>query len=207
MTVTHDKITGWKRVARRSLLLLPIMLTLLAARIYTYSFVTSSTPADTAIVLGAAVWDDRPSPVFEERIKHAINLYKEGLVQSIIFTGGIGEGDQWAESEVARRYAIEQGIPSEHLYCETVSRITQENLAEAKNILEQHGWSTALIVSDPLHMKRAMTIARDLGIDAYPSPTPTSRYETWKSKLGFLIRETYFYAPYLLQRAFSGILS
>jgi uncharacterized SAM-binding protein YcdF (DUF218 family) len=175
-------------------------LAFLSMQIYVYSFSTCSLPADVAIVLGAAVWDGHPSPVFEERIRHAINLYEGKSVQVIIFTGGVGEGDQVAESEVAKEYAILHGVAVEHIFCETSSKITYENLREAKGILGQQGLTTALIVSDPLHMRRAMTIARDLGIDAYPSPTRTSRYKTWKSKLRFLLRETYFYATYLLRR-------
>ena len=189
-----------RRVAPGFLSLL--LLLFLSIRIYTYSFLIHSSPADAAIVLGAAVWNERPSPVFEERIRHAIHLYEIGDVRVIIFTGGIGEGDQFAESEVAKEYAVQRGIPVEQIYCETVSTVTYENLREAKAILDQQGLTTALIVSDPLHMRRAVTIAKDLGIDAYPSPTPTSRYRTWKSKLRFLIRETYFYASYLLRRPF-----
>ena len=193
-----------KKKCRWAIVLLgfpPLLLFLLAsAQIYIYSFETYSSKADVAIVLGAAVWDNRPSPVCEERIQHAISLYKAGSIQAIVFTGGVGEEDQVAESEVAREYAIEYAVPADKIYCETRSRVTYENLLGAKELLEQQGWTTALIVSDPLHMKRSVTMARDLGIDAYPSPTPTSRYRTWKSKLGFLMRETYFYISYLLRR-------
>jgi len=104
-----------------------------------------------------------------------------------------------AEAEVAREYAIEHGVSAEHIYYETVSRTTRENLAGAKSILDQQRLKTALIISDPLHMRRAVTIARDFGIDASPSPTPTSQYKTWKSKWWFLIREVYFYVTYLLR--------
>jgi len=112
------------------------------------------------------VWGERPSPVFEERIKHAVNLYTVGEASIIIFTGGIGEGDRIAESEVAKEYAVQLGVPDEDIYCETHSRITYENLEGAKEILDRQGLTKALIVSDPLHMRRAVTIARDLGIDA-----------------------------------------
>ena len=192
----------WQRVFLGILLLPLIWFLSLAAEIYAYSFQTHASPADAAIVLGAEVRDSYPTPVFEERIKHGVNLYQTNRVDVIIFTGGIGEGDQLAESEVAKEYAIQAGVPAEDIYCETSSKITYENLREAKKVLEQHGLTKALIVSDPLHMKRAVTIARDLGIDAYPSPTPTSRYVTWKSKSGFLAREAFFYATYLLRRPF-----
>jgi uncharacterized SAM-binding protein YcdF (DUF218 family) len=184
------------------LLLLVLWLWFLAIQIYHYSRESYSQPADVAIVLGAAVWNERPSPVFEERIKHAIDLYKSESVQAIIFTGGIGKGDRSAESQVAREYAILHGVPAEHVYYETRSRTTRENLQEAKRILDQRNLPNVVIVSDPLHMKRAVAIARDLGIAAQPSPTPTSRYRTWQSRLGFLLRETYYYASYLMRRPF-----
>jgi uncharacterized SAM-binding protein YcdF (DUF218 family) len=192
----------WPRIARGLLLLLVLWLWFLAIQIYHYSRESYSQPADVAIVLGAAVWNERPSPVFEERIKHAIDLYKSESVQAIIFTGGIGKGDRSAESQVAREYAILHGVPAEHVYYETRSRTTRENLQEAKRILDQRNLPNVVIVSDPLHMKRAVAIARDLGIAAQPSPTPTSRYRTWQSRLGFLLRETYYYASYLMRRPF-----
>jgi uncharacterized SAM-binding protein YcdF (DUF218 family) len=170
--------------------------------IYAYSSETVSSAADAAIVLGAAVWDTRPSPVFEERIKHAIDLYERGDVRALIFTGGLGQGDRLAESQVAKEYATARGVPAEHIFVEAVSTITAENLNEAGRIVDQQGFSRVLIVSDPLHMKRAVTMARDLGMDAHPSPTPTSRYVTWRSKLGFLLREGYYYGGYLLARTF-----
>lgn len=172
----------------------------LQIQVYTYSSATVS--GDVAIVLGAAVWNASPSPVFEERINHAINLYRTDQVECIVFTGGVGDGDQFAESKVAREYAIERGIPDERIYTETTSHVTYENLAEAKRIIDRHRLGRALVVSDPLHMKRAVTIARDLGLDAYPSPTRTSRYRTWRTKLPFLIRESWYYTTYLLRRSF-----
>jgi uncharacterized SAM-binding protein YcdF (DUF218 family) len=63
-------------------------------------------PADAIIVLGAAAYDAKPSPVFEERIRHGIDLYKRGIAPTLIFTGGYGgKGARFSESQVARRYA------------------------------------------------------------------------------------------------------
>lgn len=170
----------------------------LLLRVYAYAFVSDPSPADAAIVLGAAVWGSSPSPVFEERIKHGIHLYQEGRIDAIIFTGGLSEGDQLAESEAAKEYALARGVPGEHIYLETLSRTTYENIEQALKIVRQQGFTRVLIVSDPLHMRRAVTMARDLGLDAHPSPTPTSRYTSWRTRLRFLLRETYFYARYLV---------
>lgn len=168
------------------------------AQIYRYASETADGPADAAIVLGAAVYNERPSPVFRERINHAINLYRTGNVKYLIFTGGIGNRDEIAESEAARNYALQHGIPPEAILIETTSTTTSENLRQAKRLVEEYNLGRVLVVSDPLHMKRAMTIATELGLDASPSPTPTTRYRTWRSQSSFLIRETYFYSLFLL---------
>jgi len=168
------------------------------------AFSTLSTPvtADAAIVLGAAVWRGQPSPVFRERINHAIELYQDGQVQNIIFTGGQGAGDDQAESEVARLYAIARGIPEDVIYIETLSTTTYGNLQEADKLAEQHSMHCVLVVSDPLHMKRAVTMAQDLGLEAHPSPTTTSRYRSLRARTIFLLQETFDYTLYLLRTGF-----
>lgn len=169
-----------------------------AISIYVYGNTPYVGKADAAIVLGAAAWGNQPSPVFRERINHGINLYNSGNIRSLIFTGGKGESDEPAESVVAKRYAIANGVPEANILTETQSRTTWQNLYYAKQVAVAHQLKRVLIVSDPLHLKRAVLMAQDLGIDAYPSPTPTTRYRSLKSKLQFLARETYFYFVYLL---------
>ena len=192
----------WFRLAAILCLLLTIWLVALAVEIYTYSFVNDPAPADAAIVLGAAVWNDQPSPVFEERIKHAIDLYKTRRVKAILFTGGAGADEPQAESIVASRYAIQHGVAAQDAFCETTSQFTFENLRGAKAILLQQHLDRVLIVSDPLHMRRSMTMAHDLGINAYSSPTPTSRYVSAQSQIDFLWGEVRYYATYLVRRPF-----
>jgi uncharacterized SAM-binding protein YcdF (DUF218 family) len=154
--------------------------------------------SDCAIVLGAAVNGTRPSPVFEERIRHAIELYRQGVVPKIIFTGGKGEGAAHAESEVARQYAIEAGVAEGDILVETRSRTTHQNLAEAKALMDEHVLKSAVIVSDPLHLRRAHLMAKLLGIYGTTSPTPTTRYRSAGTQLRFLTREIYFLHHYVI---------
>lgn len=195
------QISARHRIARAvRWLLLPLTawLILLALQIDATGKVHHPGPADAAIVLGAAVNGAAPSPVFRERIRHGVTLYRTGRVRKLILTGGVGEGASHAESQVARTIAIRAGVPAHAILIETRSRTTQQNMAEAKRLMDTHRLSTALIVSDPLHMKRALRMARDTGINGYAAPTPTTRYRSWRSKTGFLLREVYFYNHYLL---------
>lgn len=179
-----------------SALLLAIAST--ASSIYLYGSSTNNIKADAAIVLGAAVWGQEPSPVFRERISHAINLYKNGSVKTIIFTGGVGESNEPAEAIVGKNYAIAQQVKAADIFTETQSRTTYQNLKNALKVANAHQLTKFLIVSDPLHLKRAVLMARGLGMDAHSSPTPTTRYRSFHSKIEFLSRETYFYFVYLV---------
>ena len=174
----------------------------IALRIYTYGNTSTDIEADAAIVLGAAVWSTDVSPVFRERINHALDLYRRGKVRKLIFTGGQGNKNEPTEAAAARAYAIENGIPANDILVEQSSHTTFENVVNAKQLADAHGLRKVLMVTDPLHMKRAVTMARDIGLEAYPSPTPTTRYQGWRSQFGSLAHETYYYMGYLLRRTF-----
>ena len=194
-----------KRIAKALLLVFFILLLvvgLLASRIYSYSNASADGPCDAAIVLGAAVWGANVSPVFRERINHGIDLYRKGRIRKLIFTGGQGNPGEPTESSAARDYALQLGVPVGDILIEEKSHTTYENILYAKQLADAHGLRRVLIVSDPLHMKRAVSMARDLGLVADPSPTPSTRYQGVRSQAGLLAHETYYYIGYLLRRPF-----
>ncbi|MEP6818451.1 MAG: YdcF family protein [bacterium] len=194
-----------KRIARALmvvLIALVLAIGLIALRIYSYRTTVSDLPADAAIVLGAAVWGNDLSPVFKERINHAVELRRNGKVRKVIFTGGQGNRNEPTEAAAARQYAIEQGISAGDILVEEKSHTTYENLLFARDVAVARGLRRVLIVSDPLHMRRAVSMAIDLGLDAYPSPTPTTRYQSATSQIGLLAHETYYYIGYLFRRPF-----
>lgn len=197
-TKSRKRWLGLILIAVVSTLLLAITST--AFNIYVYDNESPNIKADAAIVLGAAVWGNEPSPVFRERINHAVNLYQNKDVRKIIFTGGVGDSDELSEAVVGKRYAIERGVKETDIFVETESKTTRQNLINARKIAVENKLikSKFLIVSDPLHLKRAVLMAQDLGIDAYPAATPTTRYRSFQKKFEFLIRETYFYFVYSL---------
>lgn len=182
----------WVRVFLLASGLLVLVVAVILAEVAVYSTRSSTMDADAAIVLGAAVYTDRPSPVFEERIRHGVTLYKAGRVRLLVMTGGRDPGDRLSEAEAARDWALQQDVPAQTIVLEDSSRTTRENLSLALPLLREHGVRRVLIVSDPLHMRRAMAIAGRLGIEAGPSPTPTSRYVGWGSWSRFLVSEGYY---------------
>jgi uncharacterized SAM-binding protein YcdF (DUF218 family) len=161
--------------------------------------------ADAAIVLGAAVYDDKPSPVFLERIRHGVNLYKRGVVRKLVLSGGKAQGDSLAEAEAARVYALENGVAAEDVLVETSSTTTWENFTCALPVMQHAGVKRVLVVSDPMHMRRSMAMARTLGIEAYASPTPTTRYTSAGSKWLFLKHETMYYSAFLWRKVTGGL--
>ena len=184
-------IVGW---TWRLLLLALLWLVGVAAYIIWVGQRDDAAPADAIIVLGAAAYDAKPSPVFEERIRHGIDLYKRGLAPTLIFTGGYGgTGARFSESQVARRYALRQGVPDKAILIESLSRNTHDNLRQARVLMQQHKLHSVIIVSDPLHMARALRISRDLGIRSVGSPTPTSRFRSFATRWRFLLQEVYFF--------------
>lgn len=170
--------------------------------IWSFSHKVQLVKTDVAVVLGAAVWEDKPSPVFRERINQAIWLYENGYVDKIIFTGGKDTGDKFAESEVARDYAIKNNVNREDIFIETKSQITEENLRYAYDVAKEKSFNTFTIVSDPLHMKRAILMAKNTGMEAYSSPTQSSAYKTLNSKIPFFFRELFYYVGYILSLPF-----
>jgi uncharacterized SAM-binding protein YcdF (DUF218 family) len=164
-----------------------------AIRIYQFSKITSNKTCDVALVLGAGTNNGKLSAVFKERINHGIKLYKQRKVKQIIFTGGFGKGESISDSQVAKDYAIINGVPEKDIFIEEKSEYTIQNLQEAKLIIDSLQFENCLIVSDPLHMKRSIDLAKKLGIDCFPSPTSTSMYKSKKIKFKFLMYETLFF--------------
>jgi len=131
-------------------------------------------PADAIVVLGAAQYDGRPSPVFEARLEHAVALWHAGIATSFVVTGGKLPGDRTTEADVARTYAIEHGVPASAIFGEDGAHNTLASLTSVAEKLAARKMTSAVFVSDPTHMLRVLRIADDLGLDAYGSPTTTS---------------------------------
>lgn len=170
-----------------------------AIDLYLFAKRDETRPADAAIVLGAAAFGNRPSPVLRERINHAIRLHEQGIVKMIIFTGGQGERSALSEAAVSARYALANGVPQEAILLEEASRNTYENLTNAQKLAKEHHLTSFLIVSTPFHMRRAMWMAHELGLDAFSSPTRTTRWISTYTKSRAFMREVVAYIAYAVR--------
>jgi len=170
--------------------------------IYNYGSTDEKIKSDVIIVLGAETDENGVSPVYAERLNHGIWLYKNGYANHIIVTGGKAENMKFSDAYQAKQYVISKGISEDAVFMEEKSEITQENIRYAKEIMVENKWRTSIIVSDPLHMKRSVLMAEDYGLKPVSSPTPTSRYKTFKTKFPFLLREEFFYIGYKIVRLF-----
>jgi uncharacterized SAM-binding protein YcdF (DUF218 family) len=156
-------------------------------------------PADAIVVMGAAQYDGRPSPVFAARLEHAVELYRAGVAPRLIVTGGKQEGDRTTEAASARAYAIAHGVPTNAILVEDKSRTTLESIRGVRGLLHDQGLADAVFVSDRPHMLRVLRMAADEGITAYGSPTTTSPIEGDTAKgLDAVLHELGALAQYFL---------
>jgi len=154
--------------------------------------VTGKERGETAIVLGAAVIGTAPSPVFAARLDHAVTLFRAKRASRILVTGGRSPEDSVSEATAGASYLEARGVPATAILLENRSRTTRQNLDNAAAVLGDARVQPVLIVSDPLHMRRAMAMAASAGLKAQPAPTPTSRYRTLATQIPFLAREVWF---------------
>ena len=188
-----------KRWIARGVFALTIWLGGVAGWIAAGPSIAADARGEVAIVLGAAVIGDAPSQVFASRIDHAVALYHAGRARRILLTGGRSPEDTLSEAAAGAAYARAKGVPQAAILIEDRSRTTRENLANARKVLGADRRQPVLIVSDPLHMRRALGIAESLGLEATPAPTPTTRYRSLRTRLPFIAREVWFiHAHWLL---------
>jgi uncharacterized SAM-binding protein YcdF (DUF218 family) len=156
-----------------------------AAAVLIWSSRDEARPAQAIVVLGAAQYAGKPSPVLRARLDHALDLWNRRLATLLILTGGTGSGDTTSEAAVGRTYAKKHGVPDSAILVESEGRTTSESMKAVAGMLEVRGLQSALLVSDPFHMLRLRILARRFGFTPYTSPTQTSpispnREERWK---------------------------
>ena len=165
------------------------------ARVYHQGSLSDVQTADTIIVLGAAQWNNEPSPMFRARLDRARELYAQEYAESIIVTGGRAPGAAASDSSVGKAYLVRLGIATDRIYIEERSRTTLQNLIHAHEIMEAQSFRSALLVSHDFHIMRAGRMAHDLDAIVFPAPVQT---ENPVIKLRYAMRELLLYPVYLL---------
>jgi uncharacterized SAM-binding protein YcdF (DUF218 family) len=158
------------------------LILLAAASIYTVALVMvlvvsqqdQRRAVDAIVVLGAAQYNGRPSPVLRARLDHALRLYNQGYAPRIVVTGGVGRGDTTSEAIVGRHYLLARNVVPGDVVVQPQGRSTEASMTAVAGWLEAEGLHSVILVSDPFHMFRLRLEARRTNLEAYTSPTESS---------------------------------
>lgn len=150
--------------------------------------------ADVIVVLGAAEYRGKPSPVLKARLDHALDLYRKGLAPHIMTTGGAGGDPVFTEGDVGRDYLTSQGVAPEAIIVEREGASTVASTALAGEIMRRMGFQSAIVVSDGYHIYRVKKMLESVGLTAYGSPRPERgrrslayRWNYVKQAVGYLL--------------------
>jgi uncharacterized SAM-binding protein YcdF (DUF218 family) len=151
-----------------------------AGEIQQQSVLNEARPSDAIIVLGAAEYRGKPSPVLEARLKHALYLYLEGMAPRIITTGGAGGDPVFTEGSVGRAYLNEHGVPLEAIVVEREAESTAQSVAAVAEIMRRMNLKSAIVVSDGYHIFRVKKMLESSGLQVYGSPRPSAPSGGWR---------------------------
>ena len=158
---------------------------------------------DCILVLGAGVWGDRPSPMLEDRLLKSIDLYKNGVSDRLLMSGDHGR-KEYDEVNVMKQFAIDAGIPSEHIFMDHAGFSTYESLYRTRDIFQGE---KIIIVTQRYHLYRALYIAKRLRIEAYGVDVdlrnyPGQDYREMREKLARV--KDFFYVIFMPQPTYLG---
>jgi uncharacterized SAM-binding protein YcdF (DUF218 family) len=199
-----DDRAPWRRRWVRNVICLILALIIAtpfvtAFRVWSVARQDDRTHSDAIIVLGAAQFNGRPSPVLEWRLLHALKLYQEGVASHIVTVGGNQPGDRYTEAHAGKDWLNEHGVPLMALDAVPTGGDTLQSIVAVARDFDHHGWRSAVIVTDPWHSLRSVTMARDNGIEAVTSPTrggPTVGSRDTQAR--YIVRETGGYLYYVM---------
>lgn len=146
------------------------------------SLVDEAQPADAIMVLGAAEYRGRPSPVLEARLNHALFLYLKGLAPRVITTGGAGGDPVFTEGSVSRAYLTAHGVPPEAIVVEREGKSTAQSVAAVVEIMRRMNLKSAIVVSDGYHIFRVKKMLESSGLKVYGSPRPSIPPGEWRAR-------------------------
>ena len=153
--------------------------------------------ADFIVILGAAQLDGRPGDVLQARLTEAKRIYELGYGKRIITVGAGAPGDRTTEAATSKSWLIRHGIPASSITSIAKGRDTYASTVAYVDEMKSRSRKDVIIVTDPYHCKRSMTMANDLGVVATCSPTRTGPSATRSAGMKYLIRETEAYLAYI----------
>ena len=143
------------------------------------------------LVLGTAQYDGRPSSIFTARLEHALVLHESGVAPVVMTVGGSRPGDRFTEGRAAADYLLANGLSDDEVVAVGEGSDTLRSIQAAARVMATNDWSSAVLVTDPWHVLRSRTIARDEGIEAVGSPTRQGpSVYTRETQLRYIARET-----------------
>ncbi|MDA0203979.1 MAG: YdcF family protein [Acidobacteria bacterium] len=163
-------ITSLRRLIGSCLVAGIVVFGIVFYQVWRQSGIDEAQPADVIVVLGAAQYWGRPSPVLKARLDHALDLYRRELAPRIIATGGQGPGAKFSEGEVSRRYLSENGVPAEYVSVESSGQSTMQSTAAVAEMMDQMQLTSCIVVSDDYHIHRAKKMLEEHGLTVYGSP-------------------------------------
>jgi uncharacterized SAM-binding protein YcdF (DUF218 family) len=167
-----------------------LLLGSLIAAIYWQARTDQTRPVEAIVVLGAAQYDGRPTPVLQARLDKVVAVYTSGVATWIVVTGGRQEGDRFTEAESSRNYLVAHGVPERAILLENEGRSSWESMQGAGRILAARGVKRILLVSDGFHLFRLKLMARHLGFTAFGAPATGSPIHRDSSlELDYVVRE------------------
>ncbi len=156
-----------------------IVIATLTVQIKRQSVRDEARAADVVVVLGAAAYQGKPSPILKARLDHGLNLYRQRLAPRILTTGGAGGDPNFTESETGRAYLIQRGVPSEAIILEPEGESTAYSTAAVSEIMQRMNLTSCIVVSDGYHIFRAKKLLEARGLVVYGSPRPTVPRNDW----------------------------
>jgi vancomycin permeability regulator SanA len=177
------------RMGGAVLLVALVYVTITFTQVWSASRQNEAVPAEAIVVLGAAQYDGRPSPVLRARLDHVVSLYADGIAPLVVVTGGSQKGDRFTEAAASAAYLSDHGVPGGAIERETTGSTSYESLAATARFLRERDITEVVLVSDPFHAYRIGAISREVGMHAAVSPTPSSAIngtERWRH----LLKET-----------------
>jgi uncharacterized SAM-binding protein YcdF (DUF218 family) len=175
----------WAGTAAAAVILIG-WLTYVAQQIKQQSTIDEARPADIIVVLGAAEYRGRPSPVLEARLNHALYLYLKGMAPLVLTTGGAGGDPVYTESEVGRTYLSRRGVPAESILVEAEGESTAHSTAAVAEMMRRRGLARCIVVSDGYHIYRVKKMLEFRGLEVYGSPRPSVPKNGWRQQWQYL---------------------